>query len=175
MFLVNFIRFNKTLLASNKSIAESNPEQAQIFKDLLYYIIVPINNYVNNDNKLLVEAYYNIFEKKKEFTPQESFEMFLTKRAAGAIKLAKSTKAKGGYSSLTAIHYQGKAKPYAHSKKISKDEDRNDIYKEKAKEVYEKLKDLDSLSQKEFQTLMGELEVWGEVYIRSTKPDSSKL
>ena len=69
MFLVNFIRFNKTLLASNKSIAESNPEQAQIFKDLLYYIIVPINNYVNNDNKLLMEAYYNIFEKKKEFTP----------------------------------------------------------------------------------------------------------
>ena len=41
--------------------------------------------------------------------------------------------------------------------------------------VYAKLKDLDKLSQKEFQALMGELEVWGEVYIRATKPDSFKL
>lgn len=31
------------------------------------------------------------------------------------------------------------------------------------------------LTQKEFQSLMGELEVYGEVYIRATKPESLKI
>ena len=45
----------------------------------------------------------------------------------------------------------------------------------KTEDVYSKLSDLDSLSQKEFQALMGELEVYGEVYIRATKPESLKI
>ena len=85
------------------------------------------------------------------------------------------TEKKGGFSLLTAIHYKAKLKPYAESEKWHNKEGKEVHYKAKAKEVYEKLKDLDSLSQKEFQSLMGELEVWGEVYIRATKPNSIKL
>ena len=118
--------------------------------------------------------------KLSELTPTEAFDEFLTKRKAGAAKIAKSAKEKGGYSKLTAIHFAAKAKPYAQCESIEKRNEKdhtkaNALYKEKAKEVYSKLKNLDSLSQSEFQKLMGELEVWGEVYIRAIKPDSIKL
>jgi hypothetical protein len=112
---------------------------------------------------------------KKKMTPEESFEEFLTKRLAGAEKIQAMTEKKGGYSTLTAIHYKAKLKPYAESEKWSNKENKEEHYKAKAKEVYEKLSNLDTLSQKQFQALMGELEVWGEVYIRATKPNSIKL
>lgn len=99
----------------------------------------------------------------------DNFDEFLVKRAAGAKKIEKSTKAKGGYSILTAYHYAGKSKPYADSKKWESKEEKDKHYKQKAMEALDKLKNLDSLSQKEFQTLSGEFEVYGEVYIRSTK------
>jgi hypothetical protein len=118
-----------------------------------------------------------LFEKvlKNETEAKQEFDLFLTKRAAGAAKIAHSAKEKGGFSTLTAIHFAAKEKPYAESEKWAKKEGKEEHYKAKAKEVYEKLKDLDSLSQKQFQALMGELEVWGEVYIRATKPNSIKL
>jgi uncharacterized protein (DUF3084 family) len=118
-----------------------------------------------------------LFEKviSNETEAEQEFETFLTKRAAGAAKLAKSAKEKGGYSTLTAIHFAAKEKPYAESEKWSEKEGKEDYYKQKAVEVYKKLQDLDSLSQRQFQALMGELEVWGEVYIRATKPNSIKL
>jgi hypothetical protein len=131
---------------------------------------------MDKEIKLLAEAYTLIHEKKEEKqTPEEAFDTFITKRAAGAAKIAHSAKEKGGFSTLTAIHFAAKVKPYAESEKWHDKEGKNEHYKAKAKEVYEKLKDLDSLSQKQFQALMGELEVWGEVYIRSTKPNSIKL
>lgn len=114
-------------------------------------------------------------EKKEDLTSEESFEEFLEKRAAGAAKLAQSAKEKGGYSILTAVHFAAKAKPYAESEKWANKDDKNAHYKNMAKEVYKKLSNLDDLSQKEFQALMGELEVWGEVYIRSIKPNSLKV
>jgi len=131
---------------------------------------------------VLTEKYQLIFEKRVQPDPttEESFQQFLIKRAAGAAKLENSSREKGGFATLTAIHYAAKAKPYAESKKLETeykdDHDAvNEIYKQKAKKVYAKLKDLDNLSQKEFQSLMGELEVWGEVYIRATKPESLKI
>jgi hypothetical protein len=108
-------------------------------------------------------------------TAEEKFEEFLNKRKAGAEKLEAQTRKKGGYSLLTAIHYAAKLKPYAESEKWADKEGKEEHFKIKAKEVYKKLNDLDSLSQKQFQTLMGELEVWGEVYIRATKPNSIKI
>lgn len=99
----------------------------------------------------------------------ENFDEFLVKRAAGAAKIEKSARDKGGYSILTAYHFAGKKKPYIDSKKWETKEDKNKHYKEKALEALERLKDLDSLSQKEFQMISGEFEVYGEVYIRSTK------
>ena len=130
----------------------------------------------------LNSIYQLILEKRVDTDPSstESFERFLDKRLAGAEKLAESTKAKGGYSTLTAIHYAAKAKPYAECIKLNsqhkKDHEKvNELYKQKAEDVYSKLSNLDSLSQKEFQALMGELEVYGEVYIRATKPGSLKI
>ena len=131
---------------------------------------------MDKEIQYLAEAYSSIHEKKEEKqTPEEAFDTFLTKRAAGAAKIAHSAKEKGGFSTLTAIHFAAKAKPYAESEKWHDKEGKNEYFKDRAKEVYEKLKDLDSLSQKQFQALMGELEVWGEVYIRSTKPNSIKF
>jgi hypothetical protein len=131
---------------------------------------------------VLTEKYQLILEKRVQLDPttEESFKQFLSKRAIGAAKLESSSREKGGFAILTAIHYAAKAKPYAESEKLEveykNDHDKvNEIYKQKAEEVYAKLKDLDSLSQKEFQSLMGELEVWGEVYIRATKPESLKI
>ena len=131
---------------------------------------------------ILSEKYQLILEKRVQPDPttEESFKQFLSKRAAGAAKIANSSKEKGGFATLTAIHFAVKAKPYAECERLEleykDDHDKvNEIYKQKAEEVYAKLKDLDSLSQKEFQALMGELEVWGEVYIRATKPESLKI
>jgi len=137
---------------------------------------------MNSNLKVLAETYQLMLEKRVDTEPStaEAFQKFLVKRAAGAAKLESSSREKGGYSTLTAIHYAAKAEPYAESKKLEAeykdDHDKvNEIYKQKAEEVYAKLKDLDSLSQKEFQAFMGELEVWGEVYIRATKPESLKI
>jgi hypothetical protein len=131
---------------------------------------------MSNDVKQLSEAYSLILEKEccKECA-EEAFEEFLAKRLAGAEKIQAMTEKKGGYSTLTAIHYKAKLKPYAESEKWAEKTDREKHYKARAEEVYKKLNNLDALSQKQFQTLMGELEVWGEVYIRSTKPNSLKV
>jgi len=131
---------------------------------------------MSDDVKQLSEAYSLILEKEccKECA-EEAFEEFLTKRAAGAAKIAHSAKEKGGYSTLTAVHFAAKAKPYAESEKWATKTDKEKHYKARADEVYKKLSNLDALSQKQFQSLMGELEVWGEVYIRSTKPNSLKV
>lgn len=102
-------------------------------------------------------------------TGEDKFDEFLTKRAEGAAKIEKSAKEKGGYSILTAYHFAGKKKPYADSKKWESKEDKEKHYKEKAMEALERLKDLDGLTQKEFQMISGEFEVYGEVYIRSKK------
>jgi len=141
-----------------------------------------INISMKDDSSLILERYYDILaepvieEKKKEDqSPEESLNEFLVKRLEGAKKIEKQTAEKGGLSTLTAIHYKAKLKPYIESEKWTKRANKEEYYKKKAKEIYNKLRDLDSLSQKEFQVLMGELEVWGEVYIRATKPDSIKL
>ena len=131
---------------------------------------------------VLTEKYQLILEKRVQPDPttEESLKQFLSKRAAGAAKLANTSKEKGGFATLTAIHFAAKAKPYKEAEKMENAPDKdcdvaNAHYKKMAEEVYAKLKDLDSLSQKEFQALMGELEVWGEVYIRATKPESLKI
>lgn len=132
--------------------------------------------------RVLTKKYQLILEKRVQPDPttEESLKQFLSKRAAGAAKLASTSKEKGGFSTLTAIHFAAKAKPYKEAEKMENAPDKdcdvaNAHYKKMAEEVYAKLKDLDSLSQKEFQALMGELEVWGEVYIRATKPESLKI
>jgi hypothetical protein len=112
---------------------------------------------------------------KKKMGIEEKFDEFLHKRKAGAEKLEAQTRKKGGYSLLTAIHYAAKLKPYTDAIKWENKKGKEKYYKDKAKEIYSKLSNLDNLTQREFQSLMGELEVYGEVYIRATKPNSIKL
>jgi hypothetical protein len=100
----------------------------------------------------------------------EMFSIFVTKRAAGAKKIEESARKKGKYSILTAYHFAGKVKPYADALKWSSKEDKESHFKEKYKEVYARLKDIDSLSQREFQTISGTLEAYGEVYLQSKTP-----
>jgi hypothetical protein len=119
---------------------------------------------------MLEEAY----EKVKNVL-KDKFNEFLNKRKVGAEKIEAQTRKKGGYSLLTAIHYAAKQKPYADAIKWENKEGKEKHFKEKAKDIYQKLANLDDLTQKEFQSLMGQLEVYGEVYIRATKPNSIKL
>jgi hypothetical protein len=112
---------------------------------------------------------------KKKMGVEEKFDEFLQKRKAGATKIEAQTRRKGGYSLLTAIHYAAKQKPYAEAIKWKDKAGNANHFKAKAKEVYSKLSNLDKLTQREFQALMGELEVYGEVYIRITKPNSIRL
>jgi hypothetical protein len=112
---------------------------------------------------------------KKDMGVEDKFDEFLNKRKAGAEKLAASAKKKGGYSTLTAIHFAAKEKPYADCLKWEDKEGKEKYFKAKAEEIYKKLADLDSLTQREFQDLMGRLEVYGEVYIRAIKPNSIKF
>ena len=114
-------------------------------------------------------------EIKKNMGVEDKFDEFLNKRKAGAEKLEAQTRKKGGYSLLTAIHYAAKQKPYADCLKWEKKAGKEKYFKDKAKEIYSKLSNLDNLTQREFQALMGELEVYGEVYIKATKPNSIKL
>jgi len=97
---------------------------------------------------------------------------FLAKRKAGAAKIASQAQKKGGYSILTAIHFEAKEKPYQecidHANNV-------EYVEKKADACWDKLKNWKSMSQREFQHVMGQLEAYGEVYIRETKPGSIKF
>lgn len=109
---------------------------------------------------------------KSELSTKESLKEFISKRWAGAKKIQAAAQKKGGYSLLTSIHFKAKFKPYAAcDKHINKAE----FAKKKADECLSRLRNWDKMSQREFQTVMGELEAYGEVYIREVKPTSIKL
>jgi hypothetical protein len=110
-----------------------------------------------------------LFEKVIE-NLTDMFSIFVTKRAAGAKKIENAARKKGKYSILTAYHFAGKVKPYADALKWSNKEDKESHFKTKYEEVYAKLKDIDSLSQKDFQYITGTLEAYGEVYIQAKTP-----
>ena len=126
----------------------------------------------SNDQILLEEAYEKVVGKK---CCCEIFEEFVEKRKAGAQKIARAAEAKGSFALPTMYHFKAKEKPYADVLKKQEQENREEYFLEKVRETLEKLKDLKNLSQKEFQSLTGILEVYGEVYIQSkTEKDYSK-
>jgi len=112
----------------------------------------------------------NLFEKLMTKFTDTMFPTFVKKRADGAKKIEDTARSKGMYAILTAYHFAGKVKPYADALKKAAKEDKESHFKEKYKEAYDKLKDLDSLSQKDFQMITGTLEAYGEVYIQANKP-----
>lgn len=91
---------------------------------------------------------------------------FVKKRSAGAKKIETAAFNKGGYSTLTGIHFKAKEIPYRHCAKHAEDKD-STVIKEKADECFEKLKQWHKMSQREFQHVIGQLEAYGEFYIRS--------
>jgi hypothetical protein len=110
---------------------------------------------------LLVES----FLKGNKNDP-EDLKVFIEKRSTGAKKIAESSEKKGKYATLTAIHFKAKEIPYNQSLKHWDDTDSKFIEK-KADECFEKLKSWKEMSQREFQHVMGQLEAYGEVFIRS--------
>jgi|APGre2960657373_1045057.scaffolds.fasta_scaffold259048_1 O-glycosyl hydrolase len=116
-----------------------------------------------------------LFEKLLNELVDTLFPTFVEKRAEGASKIEETARKKGSFAILTAYHFAGKVKPYADALRKAKKEDKESHFKEKYKEAYDKLKDLDSISQKEFQMITGTLEAYGEVYIQAKHPrDYSK-
>jgi hypothetical protein len=91
---------------------------------------------------------------------KESFEEFATKRLAGAEKIADTTQEAGGLSLLTYKHYKVKLPYYkkAAAGKLDKDAAK--------KEFEETLKSISlGMTQTQFQTEVGRLEVLGELLI----------
>jgi hypothetical protein len=97
---------------------------------------------------------------------------FLSKRQAGAKKIAAQSTKKGGYAVLTAIHFDAKEIPYQECI-----DNLNDVkfVEKKADACWDKLKNWKNMSQRDFQHVMGQLEAYGEVYIREIKPSSIKF
>lgn len=99
-------------------------------------------------------------------TDPADLSTFVKKRSAGAKKIQKMTSNKGGFSTLTAIHFKAKEVPYKVCAKHADDPDSSFI-KAKADECFNKLKSWSSMSQRDFQHVMGQLEAYGEFFIRS--------
>lgn len=92
---------------------------------------------------------------------------FLKNRRAGAKDSAAKAKEKGGDAILSYYHFAAKDQPYAEIIKVLKNEGL-DAAKKLSKSKYKdllKAVDLD-VSQKEYQDIVGKLEVYGECYIR---------
>jgi len=104
-----------------------------------------------------------VIESKQD----DKYAEFVEARKAGAKKIQVAAEAKGGPAILTAQHFKAKAKPYAMALEHVHDKDREKMYAKHATECLRKLQNWKKMTQKEFQATMGELEVWGEVYIKS--------
>ena len=116
-------------------------------------------------NNLFQSLISESFLKGNKKDPDD-LETFIKKRSDGAKKIQKSADAKGGFATLTAIHFKAKEIPYKQSLKHSEDMN-SSFFKKKADECFAKLRNWKNMSQKDFQHVMGELEAYGEIYIRS--------
>ena len=113
---------------------------------------------------------YNEYRKTDEkITNTENNEKFVEKRKTGASEIAQKAAGKGGYSILTAWHFKSKDGPYKESLKAIKDGKPISFFDDKYKTTMSKLHASGLHSQKEFQKIMGELEVFGEILIQLRK------
>ncbi len=85
---------------------------------------------------------------------------FFEKRRKGAVKIAGEAKIKGGPSILTYWHFSAKSAPYNEVLAAIKRDENEKWFKAKCNELIRKLNS--NMKQKEFQKLMGQLEVYGE-------------
>jgi hypothetical protein len=102
-----------------------------------------------------------IFENNKN---EKEFKDYFDKRLSAAQKTSEQSKEKGGLSLLSYYHFSAKVKQYkAVQKAIKEGKDKN-YFMKKYKEILNEMKDL-NITQRKFQSLSGELEVWGESII----------
>lgn len=113
------------------------------------------------------QKFYKLLENILESTESNTFQDFLETRRKGAQNNASTAKEKGGLALLSYQHFKAKDVPYKKAIKKANNEKRDSYYQEEAEKCLAKLKSWKTMSQKEFQTVMGELEVWGEVYLKS--------
>jgi hypothetical protein len=116
---------------------------------------------MDNNFHYIVES---LLSKSKKQTLSE----FIDKRSAGAKKIQKAAEEKGGPAKLTSIHFKAKEIPYKNClRHLTEDEEDDGFIKEKADECFSKLKQWSEMSQREFQAVMGQLEAYGEIYIKT--------
>ena len=93
---------------------------------------------------------------------------FFNKRRNGAKKLSAQAKEKGGPAILTHWHFAAKDSQYETVLNAVKMGKEKNYFVEKYKQVLQKMEKT-NFSQKEFQSLSGEIEVWGEAIARLFK------
>jgi len=92
---------------------------------------------------------------------------FLKNRREGAKKTAEAAKEKGGDSILSYYHFAAKNKPYGKVIGVFKAEGLDAALSFCKKEYKNLMKNVDlDMSQKAYQAIVGEIEVYGECYIR---------
>lgn len=102
-------------------------------------------------------------EASKNSTPDSL--TFFDKRMTGAKKLSAQAKEKGGPSLLTHYHFAAKVKQYeAVEQAVREGKDRK-FFESKYQSILSKLKNL-NMTQRQFQAISGELEVWGEAIVQ---------
>ena len=93
---------------------------------------------------------------------------FCKERRKGAQKIAGESQGKEGPSQLTSWHFKAKLPEYNLALAQISSGTLSTI-KAKFKYLADKLIRIEKMSQKEFQELMGQIEVWGEIYIQVRK------
>jgi hypothetical protein len=107
-----------------------------------------------NFDLLIEKTLSNIDSKNQEF---------FDTRAKGARKIEATARAKGGSSVLTAQHFKAKEVPY---KECIKNVNNPKFIEGKANQCLSKLRGWKNMTQAEFQRVMGELEAYGECFIK---------
>jgi hypothetical protein len=112
----------------------------------------------------------NIFLLYKQAKQQSAFEEFADKRGAGAAKIAKNAKAKGGPAMLTYHHFNVKLSHYNKAAQGKFDVDKAKTHlKELTQELNKSVGATVKMSQIEFQKKVGLIEVLGELIIQHNK------
>jgi tRNA(Ile2) C34 agmatinyltransferase TiaS len=112
---------------------------------------------------------YNDFVNEAASPKNESIETFAQNRLIGAMKISESAKEKGGDAMLTYHHFRVKLSYYKKAAEGKMD------FEEAEEELEKKIKQLTEgftganikISQVDFQKIMGEIEVLGELLIKN--------
>lgn len=105
-----------------------------------------------------------------EISEEETLQQFSENRLAGATKISKAAKEKGGDALLTYHHFHVKLPYYQKSVdgELNMDELKAE-YDDLLTDLYEATRNSMNITQVEFQELVGKIEVLGELLIENNK------